>query len=61
MSDLETNEISKGFDYLIERLKTVKKYKLEVEVIYFALLRMKENPSLSIEDAFEAGCDEWDV
>jgi hypothetical protein len=36
-------------------------YGLELEVITEALLAMKENPNLSPEEAFAAGCQEWDV
>lgn len=37
------------------------KFGLHAEVITFALQYMKENPSLTIEQAFAMGCDEWDV
>lgn len=48
--------------YMItEHINDAKQYGLEAEVIYSALLAMKENPSLSIEDAIAIGCDEWDV
>ena len=32
---------------------------LEVEVVVFALKAMKENPSLTIEEAILIGYDEW--
>lgn len=32
---------------------------LEVEVVLFALRAIKENPSLTIEEAILAGYDEW--
>lgn len=32
-----------------------------VEIIVWALQYMKENPEADIIDAFEAGCNEWDV
>ena len=47
--------------YIGGRMKVIKKYGLEAEVIMFALKAMKENPNLAIDQAFEMGCSEWDV
>lgn len=40
-------------------LDTAIKFGLEVEVIYFALKAMKENPELSPAEAFAVGVTEW--
>ena len=40
-------------------LKDVQESSLELEVIEWALLAMKNNPSLSVLDAMEEGYDEW--
>lgn len=49
------------YQYFDKRLKQVEDYNLQVEVIIAALREMKADPSISIEDAFERGCYEWDV
>lgn len=48
-------------DSIWERLRPVMAYALEVEVITSALLAMKEDPTISPEEAFRRGCEEWDV
>ena len=53
--------MDKTLDYLNEKLKIAKEYNLEAEVIYFALKSMKENSELTIEDAFDLGCEQWDI
>lgn len=47
--------------YLANGLGYVQDKGLLTEVVYFALKAMKNNPKLKITEAFEAGCDEWDV
>lgn len=47
-------------DYIHHRMRIVKQYGLEIEVIVFALRAMKQNPKLTVVEAFECGCDEWD-
>ena len=34
-------------------------YKLEAEIVTFALKYMKEDPSLTIEEAMSMGYEEW--
>lgn len=53
--------IKESMDHISKRLDTVEKNGLYTEVITFALKAMKENPSLTIPEAFEEGCREWDV
>jgi hypothetical protein len=48
-------EISK----VAEILDIAADYGLELEVIYFALVAMKENPTLSPSDAIEISFNEW--
>ncbi|HUM52291.1 MAG TPA: hypothetical protein PK431_10765 [Chitinophagales bacterium] len=55
------NNISDTMDFVIERFKVVEQANMQIEVIVAALDAMKTNPSLTIEEAFEAGCEEWDV
>jgi len=42
-------------------MEGVTQYGLEAEVIVGALGAMKNNPDLSIIEAFQQGCNEWDV
>ena len=44
-----------------ETLEQSKIHGLESEVIGYALIRLKENPTLTISQALEAGLQEWDV
>jgi hypothetical protein len=56
MKTLEDN-----IEYIGKSLEEIHTYGLTTEVVVYALHHMKENPSLSILEAFEAGCMEWDV
>jgi hypothetical protein len=59
---LEDNlDTPKTLRYVTDRLDIVKRYGLVEEVIVYSLRAMKENPELTIEQALEAGCYEWDV
>jgi len=40
-------------------LKNASQYDLQVEVVIYALQYMKENPSLTVEQAITMGYDEW--
>lgn len=53
--------MDKILDFLNGRLEIIKEYNLEAEVMYFALKAMKENPNLTIEEAFNLGCEQWDI
>lgn len=53
--------MEKVLKYIESRLNSIKGFSLEPEVVAYALKAMKENPELSIEDAFEVGCEEFDV
>ena len=48
-------------DYIARILKIAKKEKLEIEVIATAFQKLKEDPSISIEEALERGLREWDI
>ena len=53
------DEILKEFRAVEFALKEAINDGLEVEVVVFALKAMKENPSLSIEEAINIGYEEW--
>lgn len=53
------DEILKEFRAVEFALKEAINDGLEVEVVVFALKAMKENPSLTIEEAILVGYDEW--
>lgn len=53
------DEILKEFKAVELVLKESINYGLEVEVVVFALKAIKENPSLSIEEAINIGYEEW--
>ena len=48
----EMQAIGNGLDHALE-------FGLEIEVIYFALKAMKENPTLTPAQAFFSGVTEW--
>lgn len=53
--------MSEKLKYLSKRMESVKEYSLENEVFLSSLEAMKIDSSLTIEQAIEAGCNEWDV
>jgi hypothetical protein len=53
--------MTEQLEYIDKRLKEVSKYGLIPEVVYFALEAMKSDPSMTVEQALEEGCREWDV
>lgn len=46
-------------DFINICLNKASDYNLEAEVIWAALQAMKQDPSLSINEAMQAGMDEW--
>lgn len=46
-------------DYIDKALDTAIEYGMEVEVIYFALKYIQENPKISPAEAFALGITEW--
>lgn len=40
-------------------LKGASEFDLQVEVVWYALKAMKENPRLTIEEAMDIGFNEW--
>ena len=46
-------------DVIDSQLDLAIEYGMEVEVIYFALKYMKENPSVTPAEAFVMGVTEW--
>ena len=50
-----------SMQYLANGLRYADEKGLLIEVVYHALQAMKNNPKLKITEAFEAGCDEWDI
>lgn len=59
----EDANIVPTMEYVHQRMNDpqFKKYELYTEVIVWALLAMKANPTPTVSEAFEAGCSEWDV
>lgn len=53
--------ITKTMDAVANTLKFAGEYHLEVEVIASAMLYLKENPEVSINEALNAGLGDWDV
>lgn len=53
--------MNKDLDYIQQQIDNRVIVGLYSEVCFSALEAMKENPELSITEAFEAGCREWDV
>lgn len=47
------------FEAIQTALKGASEFNLEVEVVWYALKAMKENPRLSIEEAIKIGFEEW--
>jgi hypothetical protein len=54
-----SDENYKNMEAINNALNGAAEYGLEVEVVYWALKAMKENPSLRIEEAIEIGFWEW--
>lgn len=54
-------KVFEDMEYINERLKDVTRYKITPEVIVWSLKAMKNNPELTIVEAFEMGCQEWDI
>jgi len=47
------------FEAIQNALKGAAEFNLEVEVVWYALKYMKENPLLTIEEAIDKGFNEW--
>jgi len=61
---VDNNEVastSEILDMVKEVLDQASPFNLEIEVIGFALLALKQNPTLTISQALESGLAEWDV
>lgn len=56
---MEQLEAGKQMEAIGNMLDIAMEYQLELEVIYFALKTMKENPTLSPVEAFALGVTEW--
>ena len=52
-------ETIKELSYVDHLLKLAEYHNLESEVVVFALKSMKNNPSLTIEEAMALGYEEW--
>ena len=48
-------------DFIERNFKIAKKEGLEFEVLASAFLELKQDPSISIEDALIRGLREWDI
>lgn len=52
-------DVKQQMDVIDSQLDKAIEFGMEVEVIYFALEYMKENPSVSPAEAFVMGVTEW--
>jgi len=59
LDDLYSEEEIKSMNYIKELLNHVKPFNLESEIIYYSLKYMKENPDLTINQAFALGYFEF--
>jgi predicted RNA methylase len=57
--DNKTEETVAEIEFIGYMLDSALEYGLEVEVIYWALKYMKENPTTSPAEAFALGVAEW--
>jgi len=53
------DNITEQMEAISDLLDTAIDYELEIEVIYYALLYIKEHPELSPAEAFQLGITEW--
>jgi hypothetical protein len=53
------SDLQQQKDVIDSQLDLAIEYGMEVEVIYFALKYMKENPSVTPAEAFVMGVTEW--
>jgi len=49
------------FKAVARTFKEANKYRLEVEVFWSAMNALKQDPTLSIEEALDCGLYEWDI
>lgn len=54
-------EVYSSLDYVYKCLSKAKTYGLEAEIMCSALERIKLDNNMSIEDALQYACIEWDV
>jgi len=54
-----TEENKASFDSVNNALKWSEEHGMEVNVMYYALMFLKTNPTATIQDAIEFGLDEW--
>ena len=57
---MKTNSVD-YIDDVKDTLEVAGDYGLEVEVVLFALIALKDNPKISITEALERGLTEWDL
>jgi hypothetical protein len=48
-------------EYIADCLHHAKVHQLEAEVVLWALIAMRDNPKLTLEEAMTAGMVEWDL
>lgn len=58
-TETQLDEVSSSLDFIATGLSLAQEYGLEIEVIYYALKAMKENPELTPAQAFYLGVSEW--
>lgn len=56
---MDGEEITKSMDVVASALHEAAKHNLQIEVVTWALKYMKEDPTISIEEAITMGLNEW--
>lgn len=60
LAQLES-DVNSDIPWIAERTKQARFIGLDMEVIYFSLAALKMNPKLTVREAVDAACKEWDV
>jgi hypothetical protein len=58
---MEKTNNQKLLTHISKRIADAQTYHLEAEVITTALKIIKENPKMTIIEAFDNACKEWDI
>lgn len=61
MGNMRKGDLTDMIEVVYESMERATKYKMQVEVVASAMIHLKQNPSATIEECFEAAFNEWDV
>jgi len=59
--DLESSPIVKTSEWVAKRIEDAVQHGMFVEILVWALIAMKSDPTMEIEQAVKEACYEWDV